>query len=107
MNPTGYREVPERGAGLVCSWTAALPAGADLPPLAWGRLDAERLTRAVDLIGLVKQVTARDHTRLQPGRLVFDAHLQVAWPPAGATAGKRPRRTASAASASPASTWQG
>ncbi|MBO2465706.1 DUF6597 domain-containing transcriptional factor [Actinomadura violacea] len=29
MNPTGYREVPERGAGLVCSWTAALPAGAE------------------------------------------------------------------------------
>ncbi|GAA2158569.1 helix-turn-helix transcriptional regulator [Actinomadura napierensis] len=28
MNPTGYREVPERGAGLVCSWTAALPADA-------------------------------------------------------------------------------
>ncbi|MDL4822100.1 helix-turn-helix transcriptional regulator [Actinomadura opuntiae] len=29
MNPTGYREVPERGAGLVCSWTAGLPAGAE------------------------------------------------------------------------------
>ncbi|MGI5321638.1 DUF6597 domain-containing transcriptional factor [Actinomadura nitritigenes] len=29
MNPTGYREVRERGAGLVCSWTAALPAGAE------------------------------------------------------------------------------
>ncbi|QKG26717.1 DUF6597 domain-containing transcriptional factor [Actinomadura verrucosospora] len=29
MNPTGYREVPEHGAGLVCSWTAALPAGAE------------------------------------------------------------------------------
>ncbi|KAB2370898.1 helix-turn-helix domain-containing protein [Actinomadura montaniterrae] len=29
VNPTGYREVPERGAGLVCSWTAALPAGAE------------------------------------------------------------------------------
>ncbi|MWA07439.1 helix-turn-helix domain-containing protein [Actinomadura sp. LD22] len=25
----GYREVPVRGAGLVCAWTAALPAGAE------------------------------------------------------------------------------
>jgi len=62
----------------------ALPAGADLPPLACGRLNAARLLRAVDLVGLVKQVTSRDHLRLQPGRLVFDGHLQLPWRPVAA-----------------------
>jgi len=62
----------------------ALPAGADFPPLASGRLNAARLLRAVDLVGLVKQVTSRDHTRLQPGRLVFDGHLQLPWRPVAA-----------------------
>ncbi|WP_321899312.1 hypothetical protein [Paraburkholderia heleia] len=77
----------------------ALPAGADLPLFASGRLNAARLARAVDLIGLVKQVTARDHTRLQPGRLVFDAHMPLPWRPVGATASPRLRRAASSTSA--------
>jgi len=73
----------------------ALPAGADLPPFAAGRLNAARLTRAVDLVGLVKQITSRDHTRLQPGRLVFDAHMQLPWRPVAVPASTRTQRTAS------------
>lgn len=59
----------------------ALPASADLPALTSGHLDAARLMRALDLIGLVKRVTSRDHTTRQPGRLVFDAHMQLPWRP--------------------------
>jgi hypothetical protein len=77
----------------------ALPAGADLPPFAAGRLNAARLTRAVNLIGLVKQVTSRDHTRLQPGRLVFDAHMQLPWRPVAGPASTRTQRTAGSTAA--------
>ncbi len=77
----------------------ALPAGADLPPFAAGRLNAARLTRAVDLIGLVKQVTARDHTKLQPGRLVFDAHMQLPWRPVGGPASAGAQQTANSTTA--------
>ncbi|WP_321937816.1 hypothetical protein [Paraburkholderia sp. J8-2] len=77
----------------------ALPAGADLPPLAAGRLNAARLTRAVDLLGLLKQVTAHDHTRLQPGRLVFDAHMQLPWRPTGAPASAGAQRAADSTAA--------
>lgn len=55
----------------------AMPAGADLPPFTGGRISTVRLMRAVDLVGLVKQVTRQDRTTFRPGRLVFDAHLRT------------------------------
>ncbi len=72
----------------------AMPKGADLPLFASGRLNAARLTRASELIGLVKQVTSRDHTRLSPGHLVFDAHMQLPWRPVTIPATTRTQRTA-------------
>lgn len=77
----------------------ALPAGADLPPFAAGRLNAARLKRAVDLIGLVKQVTSRDRTTLQPGRLVFDAHMELPWRPVVVRASTRTQRMAGSSAA--------
>ena len=66
-------------SGSVCHIEVchALPADADPPPLATGRLSAARLMRAVDLVGLVGQIASRDHARTEPGRLVFDGHLQL------------------------------
>ncbi|EDZ97251.1 hypothetical protein BH160DRAFT_7452, partial [Burkholderia sp. H160] len=59
----------------------ALPRGADAPPLTSGRLNAVRLMRALDLVGLVEQITARDDARSEPGRLLWDAHLRLPWGP--------------------------
>ncbi|MGF6973648.1 hypothetical protein QFZ94_002075 [Paraburkholderia sp. JPY465] len=83
----------------------ALPCGADTPPLTSGRLNAARLMRALDLIGLVERITARDDARSEPGRLLCDAHLQLPWRPAAATLRvnapalpvRGPRRTAALA----------
>ncbi|MBB5428952.1 hypothetical protein OKW33_006195 [Paraburkholderia atlantica] len=62
----------------------ALPCGVDTLPLTPGRLNAARLMRALDLIGLVERITARDDARSEPGRLLCDAHLQLPWHPAAA-----------------------
>ena len=75
-------------SGSVCHIEVchALPADADPPPLATGRLSAARLMRAVDLVGLVGQIASRDHARMEPGRLVFDGHLRLPWLPVTARA---------------------
>lgn len=59
----------------------ALPVSADVPPFTSGRLNAMRLMRALDLIGLVKRITSRDHAPTEPGRLLYDAHMQIPWHP--------------------------
>ncbi|WP_233837743.1 hypothetical protein [Paraburkholderia sp. ZP32-5] len=55
----------------------ALPDDADLPPLTSGRVNATRLMRALDLIGLVERITSQDNAPSEPGRLLYDAHLHM------------------------------
>jgi hypothetical protein len=71
----------------------ALPVGDDRPPLASGHLDAARLVHAVDLIGLVKRVASHDHTMREPGKLVYDAHMQMPWLPVASTPRTQTRRS--------------
>lgn len=90
----------DTGAGCHIEVYHALPVSDDdPPPFASGHLDAARLMRAVDLLGLVKRVTSHDHAAWQPGRLVFDAHLHIPWRPVAAApdARTRPSRPSSAA----------
>jgi hypothetical protein len=49
----------------------------DALPFTSGRLSAERLRQAVDLLGLVDRVIALDKTDALPGALVFSARLKA------------------------------
>ena len=88
-------------AGDVCHIEVyhALPAGDDLPPFASGHLDAARLTRAVDLLGLVKRVAGHDHTMRQPGKLIYEAHMQLPWLPMASAPYTQTRRSGRPAAA--------
>lgn len=47
----------------------------DLPSFTSGFLSVARLRTIASLAGLIERVTARDHSRNQPGALVFGGHL--------------------------------